>query len=77
MGCMGCFFWKNNLDYEPLGNCRRYPPVHSDVIMRIGMKKAEDSYEEAASVAMDGWLFPMTAPDDWCGEFKPLKSAVT
>lgn len=70
--CIDCVFWKNNLAYEPMGNCRRFPPIHSDVLMKIGLKEAADVDDEQAAIAMDGWLWPLTAFDHWCGEFKPL-----
>jgi hypothetical protein len=60
--CDNCRFWQPTND--GVGQCRRRAPsrIHADCI--------EPS--ERSSEGDDAFrLWPLTAPEDWCGEFEP------
>jgi hypothetical protein len=67
--CKGCRFWLNwDAEETNLGECHRFPPRMATV-PRSG---AESTYMATLRPADGGW--PLTYPDDWCGEFQqPLK----
>ena len=72
--CSGCRFWLNwDSEMTNLGECHRFPPRMATV------PRADAEGESAATVrpADGGW--PLTAPDDWCGEFQriPPRAAET
>ena len=68
--CKRCRFWLNwDTEDTNLGECHRFPPR---------MALVHGSGPEGASTATvrpedGGW--PLTYPDDWCGEFQPSASA--
>ena len=63
--CAECRFWLNwDSEMTNLGECHRYPP-------RMTTVSRNDGEEESAATLRPsdgGW--PLTAPDDWCGEFQ-------
>ena len=64
--CSGCRFWLNwDSENSNLGECHRYPPRMATV-QRI---EAEGPSTRTIRPEDGGW--PLTAPDDWCGEFQP------
>jgi hypothetical protein len=63
--CSACRFWLNwDSEMTNLGECHRFPP-------RMAAIYRSDAGEGSAATvrpADGGW--PLTAPDDWCGEFQ-------
>ena len=63
--CSECRFWRNwDSEMTNLGECHRFPPRMAPVLR-------SDAAETAAVTVRPtdgGW--PLTAPDDWCGEFQ-------
>jgi hypothetical protein len=54
--CSLCRFWLNwDSEMTNLGECHRFPPRVS---------------AQAGDEAGDGGRWPLTSPDDWCGEFQ-------
>ncbi len=69
--CSECRFWLNwDSEGTNLGECHRFPPRMATV-HRIGVEG-----ETAGTVRPEDGGWPLTAPDDWCGEFQrpPLRS---
>lgn len=72
--CSGCRFWLNwDSESTNLGECHRYPPQ---------METARQTDVEGETIVTvrpsdGGW--PVTAPDDWCGEYQraPRLAAAT
>jgi hypothetical protein len=65
--CNVCRFWLNwDSEMTNLGECHRFPPRMATV------HRIDAEGESAATIrpADGGW--PLTAPDDWCGEFQLL-----
>jgi hypothetical protein len=64
--CKRCRFWLNwDTEDTNLGECHRFPPR---------MKMVQASGPEGsvtATVRPDDGGWPLTYPDDWCGEFQP------
>ena len=72
--CSECRFWLNwDSEGTNLGECHRFPPRMATV-HRIGVEA-----EAAATVRPEDGGWPLTVPDDWCGEFQrpPLRSGET
>jgi hypothetical protein len=63
--CSGCRFWLNwDSEMTNLGECHRFPP-------RMETARRTDGDEEVLVTirpADGGW--PLTAPEDWCGEYQ-------
>ena len=53
--CRNCDYWTPGAEPENPGHCRRDPPKIIEELVRLN------------GVARGYW--PMTAPDEWCGEF--------
>lgn len=65
--CKGCRFWLNwDTEDSNLGECHRYPPRMAAVL------GGGTDGPSAASVRPEDGGWPLTYPDDWCGEFQPL-----
>jgi hypothetical protein len=65
--CNGCRFWLNwDSEDTNLGECHRFPPRMATV-PRTGA--GQDS---AVTVRPGDGGWPLTYPDDWCGEFQPV-----
>jgi hypothetical protein len=57
--CASCRFYLGNYvasKVEPVGFCRRFPPVETDTLK--------------AGIA--AYTFPMVTAGQWCGEYDPL-----
>jgi hypothetical protein len=69
--CSGCRFWLNwDSEQTNLGECHRYPPR----MATIHRTDAEGTTTITVRPEEGGW--PLTAPDDWCGEYqRPLTGA--
>jgi hypothetical protein len=68
--CSGCRFWLNwDSEDTNLGECHRFPPRMATV-QRID---AEGSFPTTIRPEDGGW--PLTAPQDWCGEFQRQPTA--
>jgi hypothetical protein len=68
--CSGCRFWLNwDSEQTNLGECHRFPPRMATV-HRIDVEGAT-----TATVRPEDGGWPLTAPDDWCGEFQRLRTA--
>jgi hypothetical protein len=66
--CSECRFWLNwDSEGSNLGECHRYPPRMATVL-RAG---AEGATPVMVRPEDGGW--PLTAPDDWCGEYQPTR----
>ena len=64
--CDICRFWLNwDPEMTNLGECHRFPPRMATV-HRINAEG-----ESAATIRPPDGGWPLTAPDDWCGEFQP------
>jgi hypothetical protein len=64
--CSGCRFWLNwDSENSNLGECHRYPPRMATVHRVV----AEGPSTTTIRPEDGGW--PLTSPDDWCGEFQP------
>ena len=63
--CSGCRFWLNwDSEQTNLGECHRFPP-------RMGLvHRVQEGVESAVTVHPEDGGWPLTAPDDWCGEFQ-------
>ncbi len=66
--CSDCRFWRNwDSEMTNLGECHRFPP-------QMGTVRQMDGDEDVLLTIRPrdgGW--PLTAPDEWCGEFqRPL-----
>jgi hypothetical protein len=64
--CKQCRFWLNwDSEMTNLGECHRFPPRMA--------RRHESGPEGPAAITVrpedGGW--PLTHPDDWCGEFQP------
>jgi hypothetical protein len=58
--CSLCRFWLNwDSEMTNLGECHRFPP-------RVAAAHQGDVGDESA----DDRRWPLTSPDDWCGEFQ-------
>lgn len=63
--CRRCCFWFKFTSTFPQGNdsptgqCRRYPPVIVTPFEMHDVLPAESGF------------WPLTRPDDWCGEYQP------
>lgn len=63
--CCRCVFWLNHdAECSDLGECHRYPP-------RMAVENVGGVFETIRPQD-GGW--PLTFPDDWCGEFKPMSN---
>ncbi len=63
--CSACRFWLNwDSEGTNLGECHRFPPRMATVL-RAGAEGAS-----AVMVRPEDGGWPLTAPDDWCGEFQ-------
>jgi hypothetical protein len=63
--CSGCRFWLNwDSEQSNLGECHRFPPRMATVLRIAGDNGS------AATVRPEDGGWPLTAPDDWCGEFQ-------
>jgi hypothetical protein len=63
--CSGCRFWLNwDSEMTNLGECHRFPPRMATV-HRVGAEGASTT-----TIRPDDGGWPLTAPDDWCGEFQ-------
>jgi hypothetical protein len=64
--CDTCRFWRNwDSEMTNLGECHRFPPR----MATVHQKDAEGETAATIRPADGGW--PLTSPDDWCGEFQP------
>jgi hypothetical protein len=63
--CKGCRFWLNwDTEDTNLGECHRFPPR----MLIVGGSGAEGT--SAVTLRPDDGGWPLTYPDDWCGEFQ-------
>lgn len=63
--CSECRFWLNwDSETTNLGECHRFPPR-----MATARQPAADEEAVITLRPQDG-SWPLTAPDDWCGEFQ-------
>jgi hypothetical protein len=70
--CNGCRFWLNwDSEFTNLGECHRFPPRMAN-IRETG---PEGPVSEAVRPQNGGW--PLTLPEDWCGEFQSSGSGST
>jgi hypothetical protein len=61
--CAGCRFWLNwDSEDTNLGECHRFPP-------RMAVQTSGS--ETAVNVRPENGGWPLTYPDEWCGEFQP------
>jgi len=69
--CSNCRFWR--IDNQEKGECHRSPPVLlGEVIIDAMVRyRVADAYEASRSVDASRW--PVTAHDDWCGEYRMAK----
>ena len=81
--CESCRFWKHPLSdmEEEHGECRTKSPVISvDMADRYHRDQLCDEDDEDLTapdwIAHRGW-WPLTAPEDWCGEWKNLQDLTT
>ena len=62
--CSGCRFWLNwDSEMTNLGECHRFPP-------RMATARQTDPEEEIVTARPTDGGWPLTAPDDWCGEYQ-------
>jgi hypothetical protein len=66
--CSECRFWLNwDSEGSNLGECHRFPPRMATVL------RSDVEGPAAVMVRPEDGGWPLTAPDDWCGEFqRPL-----
>jgi len=70
--CSGCRFWLNwDSEGSGLGECHRFPPRMATAC------KSNVEDESATTVRPEGGGWPLTAPDDWCGEFQAVATRET
>jgi hypothetical protein len=63
--CSECRFWLNwDSEGSNLGECHRFPPRMATVL------RAGDEGASAVVVRPEDGGWPLTAPDDWCGEYQ-------
>ena len=66
-----CRFWLQltTVGSSPreIGQCRRHPPRFDGAMYRHGVRQEG---AEGGSAMLWGTSYPMTAEDDWCGEFE-------
>jgi hypothetical protein len=63
--CNGCRFWLNwDSEDTNLGECHRFPPR----MATVNRSGTEGDSTATARPEDGGW--PLTYPDDWCGEFQ-------
>jgi hypothetical protein len=70
--CRDCRFWLNwDSEMTNLGECHRFPP-------RLAVVTRTDAEgDTAATVRPEDGGWPLTAPDDWCGEFQRTPARVS
>lgn len=66
--CENCRWWETDEEDSSLGECKRYPPVISDFVLKK-QEKAGCELEEARWIAS---IYPFTSDSDRCGEWKAL-----
>ena len=63
--CSECRFWLNwDSEMTNLGECHRFPP------RMLAVQRPDAEGESAATVRPNDGGWPLTSPDDWCGEFQ-------
>jgi hypothetical protein len=63
--CRACRFWLNwDSEMTNLGECHRYPPQMART------ERVEDGEMIALTLRPTDGGWPLTFPDDWCGEFQ-------
>jgi hypothetical protein len=63
--CGSCRFWLNwDSEMTNLGECHRFPP------RMLMVHRTDVEGESAATVRPEDGGWPLTYPDDWCGEFQ-------
>ena len=63
--CKGCRFWLNwDAENTNFGECHRFPP------RMMTVRECGPEGPSAATVRPEDGGWPLTYPDDWCGEFK-------
>jgi len=63
--CKGCRFWLNwDTEDTNLGECHRFPPRMATV------RESGPEGPTTATVRPEDGGWPLTYPDDWCGEFQ-------
>ena len=69
--CSACRFWLNwDSEMTNLGECHRFPPRMAT------LPRADGEGTAVGTVRPDDGGWPLTAPEDWCGEFqRPLGKA--
>ncbi|HEX5272247.1 MAG TPA: hypothetical protein VFW33_17240 [Gemmataceae bacterium] len=64
--CSECRFWLNwDSEGTNLGECHRFPPRMATVL-----RADAEGGASAVMVRPEDGGWPLTAPDDWCGEFR-------
>jgi hypothetical protein len=64
--CKGCRFWLNwDTEDTNMGECHRFPPR----MATVQASGSEGPSKMTVRPEDGGW--PLTYPDDWCGEFQP------
>jgi hypothetical protein len=63
--CKGCRFWLNwDTEDTNLGECHRFPP------RMMTVRETGPEGPSTATVRPEDGGWPLTYPDDWCGEFQ-------
>lgn len=78
--CQTCRFWDvydetssfyDNIEAKAIGDCRRRAPRISDELLRRNMPApGADQFEGLANNLYVPSAFPVTARENWCGEFE-------
>jgi hypothetical protein len=63
--CSGCRFWLNwDSEMTNLGECHRFPPRMASA------HRVEGDQTLFSTVRPEDGGWPLTYPDEWCGEFQ-------
>jgi hypothetical protein len=63
--CKACRFWLNwDTEDTNLGECHRFPP------QMVTVRGSGPEGQSTATVRPEDGGWPLTYPDDWCGEFQ-------
>jgi hypothetical protein len=67
--CKLCRFWLNwDTEDTNLGECHRFPPRMAATL------ESSSEGPSATTVRPEDGGWPLTYPDDWCGEFQPRQT---
>jgi hypothetical protein len=75
--CGACKWWTNHdAKNSDLGECRRYPPAMGLSVRSFPPPSGPDGPALDTVRPQDGG-WPLTFPDDWCGEWAPVEKRST